>query len=269
MDSSAIRYELHNRVGIISLNRPHRMNAVNETMYREIQEVLRNAESDDNIRVIIFTGSVYRKEAEEKQAFCSGADLKEHASEKRDKEQKKKYILLAHETTRMIYEFPKPTIAAINGPARGAGVEMAPNCDLILMADNATIAFSETGLGTFVGGGVTSHLPLIVGLMKAKELIYTGRIIDGKESVQYGIALKSFQIKDLMAEAVILAEKISEKAPISMKLAKTLLRESRLIDLDKVLESETNAILSCMKTKDWIEGVRSFIEKRKPVFRGK
>ena len=269
MKFNTIQYNQKKKVGIISLNRPQRMNAVNETLYREIQQVLNKSEHDESIRVLIITGSVYKKGNLKKPVFCAGADLKEHASGERNKIQKRKYIELAHETTQMIFKFPKPSIAVINGPARGAGVELALNCDFILMAENATLAFTETGMGTFVGGGVTHHLPSIVGLMRAKELIYSGRIIDGDETVRLGIALLSVPTGELMNTAMALAKIIAEKAPISMRLAKFNLNNSKLLTLKKALKNETEAILSCMETEDWLEGVKSFNEKRKPVYQGK
>jgi len=269
MNLTTIAYEKNETVGVIRLNRPERMNAVNETMYIEIQELLQSTESDNEIKVLIITGSVLKKGDVEKQAFCAGADLKEHAAGKRDKAQKRKYIELAHDTTRRIYEFPKPIIAAINGPARGAGVETALNCDFILMADTATLAFTETSLGTFVGGGITSHLPSIIGVMKAKELIYTGKVLDGKAAVELGVALKSVPVDDLFETALSLAKNLSEKAPLSMKLAKERLQNARLIAIEKVLKFETDAILSCMETEDWQEGIKAFMEKRKPIYKGR
>ncbi len=269
MNLTTIAYEKNETVGVIRLNRPERMNAVNETMYREIQEVLRDSEADNDIRVLIITGSVLKRGDVEKQAFCAGADLKEHAAGKRDKAQKKSYIELAHETTRRIYEFPKPIIAAINGPARGAGVETALNCDFILMADTATLAFTETSLGTFVGGGITSLLPSIIGVMKAKELIYTGKVLDGKATVELGVALKSVPVDDLFDTALSLAKNLSEKAPLSLKFAKERLQNSKLIDIEEALKQETEAILSCMETEDWHEGIKAFMEKRKPIYKGR
>ena len=268
MSYNTITYTRDGRVGIIRLNRPERMNAVNEEMYRELQDVLR-VSSDDGIRSLVLTGSVLKKGNSEKQAFCAGADLKKHASGERDQSQQREYIMLAHETTGMIYTFPGPIIAAVNGPARGAGAEMAVNCDFILMARGATIAFPETGLGTFVGGGVTQHLPRIVGLIRAKELIYTGRIIDADAAAAMGLALKSLPLEDLLDEAMLLARELSERAPISLRLAKEHLHNSYQRDITSVLQSEAEAILSCMDTEDWHEGVRSFSEKRKPDYRGR
>ena len=266
---NTIEYLKDRNIGIIRLNRPERMNAVIEEMYLEIQDALNLAFLDTKIRAIILTGSVLRRGDVEKQAFCAGADLKKHSRGDRSRLQKREYIMLAHETTRRLYEFKKPIIAAINGPARGAGSEMALNCDFIFMAEEATIAFPETGLGTFVGGSVTYHLPRIVGLMKAKELIYSGRVVDGNTAVNIGLALKCFPVSKLMNETKTFANMLSEKAPISMQLAKERLHQSPSLDITTVLALEADAILSCMDTEDWHEGVRSFNEKRKPLYKGK
>jgi len=268
MAYETIKYVCEETVGIIQLNRPERMNAVNEGMYHEIQDALNSAETDPSIRALILTGSVLKKDGNAKQAFCAGADLKKHSTGERTPAQKRAYILLAHETTRKIYQFPKPIIAAVNGPARGAGAEMAINCDFIIMAEEATIAFPEVGLGTFVGGGVTYLLPRIVGLLKAKELIYTGRVIDGKSAVTLGLAMRSFPTEVLMQEAKSFVRALAEKAPFSLQLAKKWLQESALLEIETVLLQEAEAILSCMNTEDWHEGVRAFMEKRKPVYRG-
>jgi len=269
MTLTTIQFEKQGKIGIVHLNRPQRMNAVNETMYRDIQAVLNTTRSGDDIRVLLLTGSVYRKNGQKKQAFCAGADLKEHATGRRDRQQQRQYIELAHETTRQLFAYPKPTIAAINGPARGAGVEMALNCDLILMADTATLALTETGLGTFVGGGISAHLPAVVGVMQAKAMIFTGKVVGGQEAVRLGLALATTPVEKLMDLALGLAREISEKAPLSIRLAKTGLQSKVEKDLSSTLKFETEAILSSMETDDWHEGIRSFIEKRKPVYRGK
>ncbi|MBN2468604.1 MAG: enoyl-CoA hydratase/isomerase family protein [Deltaproteobacteria bacterium] len=269
MKYETIRYSPIDAIGIIELNRPERMNAVTEKMYKEIQEILDSTSLDPDVRAIILTGSVLKKSSGEIQAFCAGADLKDHAAGKRTPAQRRDYILLAQETTRRIYDFPKPVIAAVNGPARGAGSEMALNCDFIFMADTASIAFPETGLGTFVGGGATYHLPRLVGLAKAKEIIYSGKVLYGKAAVEFGLALNSFPVERLLDESIAFAQMLTEKAPISMQHAKMILQGGLHLDIDPVVRLEAEAILSCMETSDWHEGIRSFKEKRKPVYRGR
>lgn len=269
MAYETIQFSKEDSMGIIRLNRPERMNAVIEEMYLEIQDVLELCRNDATLRVLILTGSVMKKGGIEKQAFCAGADLKKHGAGDRTHAQKRDYIVLAHETTLKLFEFPKPTIAAVNGPARGAGSEMALNCDFIFMAEDATIAFPEIGLGSFVGGGVTRHLPRMIGLMRAKELIYTGGVLDGKSAVETGLALKCFPVRSLLEETKQFGKALGEKAPISMKLAKKRLHDSALLDLETVLSLETDAIVSCMDTEDWHEGVNAFNEKRQPVYIGR
>lgn len=269
MNYQTIEYKRHDQIGIIKLNRPERMNAVIEAMYEEIQDILKQTAEDGLVRVLIITGSILRKGDKIKQAFCAGADLKEHATGQRTHAQKRQYIQLAHKTTQMIYEFPKPVIAVMNGPARGAGAEMALNCDFIIMADSATIAFPEIGLGTFVGGGVTRHLQVLVGSMKARELIYTGKVLDGQAAVAYGVALKSFPIADLDTNSLTFAKELAKKAPLSLKFAKERLRTASSLDLDTVLALETEMILACMDSDDWQEGINAFRDHRNPVFTGK
>jgi len=264
-----IRVRTDGPVVTIQLNRPDRMNAVNEEMYAEIQDELGRILHDPDVRCLILTGSVLERDGIAKQAFCAGADLKKHASGERSPAQREEYIRLAHETTRLIYSFPKPVIAAVNGPARGAGAEMAISCDFILMAEEANLGFPETGLGTFVGGGVTHILPRLIGLARAKELVYTGRIIDGQAAVDLGLALGCYPGDQLLEKATALASEIAGKGPISIAFAKDYLQRSPGLDIEATLDLETEAILNCMESEDWLEGLRAFSEKRKPKFLGR
>ncbi|PKL18538.1 MAG: crotonase [Spirochaetae bacterium HGW-Spirochaetae-5] len=249
-----IKFEKINNTGLIRLNRPERMNAVSE--------------ENNDIRVLVLTGSVRMKDGVEKQAFCAGADLKKHSAGERTASQRRDYIYLAHKANLKLYTFHKPVIAAVNGPARGAGAEMAVNCDFIMMADKATIGFPEVGLGTFVGGGVTKILPELLGIIKAKELIYTGRVLNGVQAVEYGLAYACCPGDDLLNRAMEFAGSIASLAPVSVSLAKKNLQLSPDRDIETVLNDEAEAILSCMDTGDWKEGIAAFNEKRKPLYRG-
>lgn len=269
MDYTTVKHEINRGILTLRLNRPERMNAVNEEMYSELTQLLQKYREDDEVRAVILTGSARIKDGVEKQAFCAGADLKKHSAGERTPAQKREYIEQAHETTRLLYRYPKPVIAAVNGPARGAGVEMAVACDFLIISDEATIAFPETGLGTFVGGGVTFHLPLNIGLMKAKELIYTGRVLDAEAAVNLGIALCAYPMATFMDNVIEFAAVIARKAPISIAMAKQHLQRSFMLDLETVLQLETDAILACMETEDWQEGVKSFAERRNPEYRGR
>jgi len=269
MKHGTVLYSAHHGVALLRLNRPERMNAVIEEMYLDLQEALDTAAADPSVRAVVLTGSARVKDGVTKEVFCAGADLKHHAAGTRTKEEKRAYILLAHETTRRLHELPRPVIAAVNGPARGAGAEMALACDFLLMADEATLAFPEVGLGTFVGGGSTYHLPRIVGLLRAKELLYTGRVVEGRAAVEMGLALRSLPAEKLLDAALAFAEELAAKAPVSMAFAKDHLQRSAGRDLATVLRLEAEAILACMETADWHEGLRAFAEKRRPEYRGK
>jgi enoyl-CoA hydratase len=268
MEYQTIQFERKGSIGVIRLNRPHRMNAVIEEMYLDIRATIESARTG-SFRCLILTGSALERDGQVKQAFCAGADLKKHSTGERTPAQKRRYIELAHETTREIFEFPRPIIAAVNGPARGAGTELALACDFLLMADDATLAFPETGLGTFVGGGVTCILPRLVGLARAKELVYTGRVISGKEAAAIGLALRCCPLEALLDEAMSLACELAAKAPVSMGFAKRYLQRSPDHDLESVLQLEANAILACMDTEDWREGLRAFNEHRPPHYEGR
>jgi enoyl-CoA hydratase len=268
MEYQTILGEHDGDIGVIRLNRPERMNAVIEEMYLELQQALQRAQ-DTRLRCLVLTGSVLQRDGVSKQAFCAGADLKKHAAGERSAEDRRRYIELAHDTVHRFYELPLPIIAAVNGPARGAGTEMALACDLLLMAEEASMSLPETGLGTFVGGGVTHILPRLVGLARARELIYTGRVIDGREAAALGLALACYPLDRLLDEALLLAREVAGKAPVSIALAKQHLQRSPGLDLATVLDNETEAILSCMGTGDWHEGLRAFAEKRPPRFQGR
>jgi enoyl-CoA hydratase len=273
-----IRLEHRDGVAVVSLHRPRRMNAVVEAMYHELGQALSACAEDPEVsacaedpevRCLVLTGSSFERDGLVKHAFCAGADLKEHATGTRNREQRRAYIELAHATCRRLSELPKPAIAAVNGPARGAGTELALCCDLILVAEEATLALPEAGLGTFVGGGATSHLPRLVGLARARELVYTGRVVDGREAVALGLALSCHPVDRLLDEANALAARVARQAPLSLAFAKDLLQRSPGLDLGTVLDLEAKAILSCMETDDWKEGLRAFAERRAPEFRGR
>lgn len=269
MSYETIRFSVDGPIALLRLHRPERMNAVIEQMYRDIADALGLVRDTAAIRCLILTGSVRIKDGVRKQVFCAGADLKKHSAGERSREQRREYIELAHATVRDIWELPKPVIAAVNGPARGAGAELALACDLMLMAEQATLGLPEIGLGTFVGGGVTYVLPRLVGLSRAKELVYTGRVIDGREAVAIGLALQCHPLDTLQEQAAALARRLVAGAPIPMTFAKRLMQESAERGIGPALERETEAILACMESEDWKEGLRAFAEKRDPAFEGK
>jgi len=244
----------------IRFNRPQRLNAVVEPLFRETLDALDEAERDRDVRVVVVTG--------EGRAFCVGADLKEHASARRTSWQKREYLLLGQEVCARIYRLKKPVIAAVNGYALGAGAEMAINADFLLMAQGARIGFPETSIGTFIGGGLTHVLPQLVGLAKARELVFLGERIDGNEAKAIGLATAVFPDATFRDDVYAFAERLAMQAPLSIALAKEQLNRGSERAYDIALVTELEGVLACMMTRDWQEGIDAFAAKRKPVFRG-
>ncbi|MCE9664403.1 enoyl-CoA hydratase-related protein [Halomonas sp. M5N1S17] len=244
----------------IRFNRPHRLNAVVETLYTDLLAALASAEADDDIRAVILTG--------EGRAFCVGADMKEHGGAKRTLFQRRQYLQLGNDVCEAILRLRKPVIAAVNGYALGAGAEMAVSCDFIVMADEAQIGFPETSIGTCVGGGVSKILPQLVGLNMARQLLFTGRRIDGEEAKRIGLATSSWPQDALLNEAHRLAGDLAKQAPVSIAMLKRLVNQGGHTDLEGQLQQELDAVFTCSTTEDWQEGVDAFAEKRTPNFKG-
>ena len=254
---------LYSRTGSIAeirFNRPQRLNAVVEKLYVEMLTALQRAEDDPKVRVVVLTG--------EGRAFCVGADMKEHGARKRSDLQKLQYLNLGNDACERIYKFPKIVIAAVNGYALGAGAEISCSADFILMKETAQIGFPEVSIGTHVGGAVTEILPRLVGLARAKELIITGRRIDGNEAYAIGLATKVLAEQEFQSGIEEFARLIASKAPVSMRFAKHHLNDLHR-DYASRLVTEISALRTCMLTEDWKEGIAAFAEKRQPEFKGR
>lgn len=255
-----VKFRVIGSTAEIRMNRPHRLNAVIEQLYDDILSALLLAEKNPEVRVIVLTG--------EGRAFCVGADLKEHNNNERSDFEKRQYLIKANDVCQRLRMISKPVIAAVNGYALGAGAEMAVSSDFIVMQEDAQIGFPEISIGTFLGGGVTNLLPQLVGLAKARELIFTGNRIGGNEAVRIGLAAISAAGDTFEIEVAEFADRIGGGAPLSMSLAKEHLNTSQSRDYETALVTELEGIRACMTTSDWREGIVAFSEKRKPEFTG-
>lgn len=259
MIHETILYSATEGIAEIRFNRPHRLNAVTEQLYKEFGEALDAAVADRSVRVVLITG--------EGRAFCVGADLKEHKAG-RSSYDRRRYLQGEQAVCKKLLMLEKPVIAAVNGFALGAGAEMAIAADFLLMAESAQIGLPEISIGTFLGGGVTWLLPRLVGLAKARELVFLGERIAGAEAVRIGLALRTFPDAEFMHCARQFAAQLASKAPISMALAKEQLNKSAERTLDAALVAELEGMTFAATTRDWQEGIDAFAEKRSPIFKG-
>ncbi|MCB1957600.1 MAG: enoyl-CoA hydratase/isomerase family protein, partial [Rhodocyclaceae bacterium] len=253
MNYETILFDVVEGVAEIRFNRPHRLNAVTEQLYAEFNAALSEAEADRNSRVVLITG--------EGRAFCVGADLKEHKAG-RTAFDRRQYLQGEQIVCKRLLELKKPVVAAVNGFALGAGAELALASDFLLMADNAQIGLPEISIGNFLGGGVTWLLPRLVGLAKARELVFLGERVGGEEAVRIGLANRVLPAEGFVEAARAFALRIAGKAPFSMELAKAQLNRSAERTLDACLTAELEGMMFVGTTRDWQEGIDAFAEKR-------
>lgn len=245
----------------LRLNRPERLNAVNLQLYRQLIEALEMANSDASVRAIVLTGSG--------RAFCAGADLKAHAESSMTEEQRAEYADTAQRANLLLRRSRVPVIAAVNGAAVGAGLELALACDFMIVAREAKLRLPEVSLATFVGGGVARELPRRIGLARARELLVLGDFFSGERATAIGLAHSSVEPGEVVNVAHEWAARVAALAPVSLQLMRDLLEESDRMSLDEVLEVEARALERCMATSDWREGVIAHAEKRAPRYEGK
>lgn len=254
-----ITLERRGGVALLTINRPDKLNALNKKVHEEGVAALEELKSDDTVRVLVITG------AGEK-SFIAGADISEFEGQtpvtQRD---------LFHEKTlfNSLDTFPKPVIAMVNGFCLGGGNELALACDLRICSENARFSQPEINLGIIPGGGGTQRLTRLVGEGRAMEIILTGDMINAKTAQALGLVNHVYPADELEAKTMELANKIAEKAPIALQLCKEAVKFASRSNLDEGLRREVDLFAICFSTEDKQEGVSAFLEKRKPVFKGK
>ncbi len=236
-----------------------RRNALSRAMVRELLEHLARVRDDRAIRCVVLTGKGDK-------AFCAGADLKERATMSADEVHHFHQSL--REALRGIESAPQAFVAALNGAALGGGLEMALACDLRVAADGAEMGLPEVGLGIIPGGGGTVRLPRAIGVARAKDLILTGRRVTAAEALAMGLVSRVAPAGTLREVALEVAGLVARNAPVSIRQAKRAIDGGLHLDLDQALAHENRMYQDCLATKDRVEALRAFAEKRKPVFTG-
>lgn len=246
----------------ITLNRPDKLNAFIGHMRRDLAEALEHAGSDRSIRVVVITGAG--------RAFCAGGDIAFTAElmQRRDAEEFSRILGAGRRVVTAIRKMTKPVIASINGPASGAGCNLALACDLRIAANNATFSQSFAKVGLHPDWGGTYFLPRLVTSNKACEMFFLGDTIDAAEAARLGIVNQVVAPEELEAATLQLAERLRAAPPIALAAAKHAVYLSEAAELEEMLRYETEAQLRCFESEDGHEGVLAFLEKRDPRFTG-
>jgi len=260
MAYETIQYEPEGSIAVLRLNRPQALNALNSKVISELISVLEEIEKGILPKVVIITG------AGEK-AFVAGTDIVE--MEKLSSFEARAFAGLARQAIDKVANLDRPVIAAINGFALGGGCELAMACDIRIASEKARLGQPETGLGIIPGSGGTQRLPRLVGPSKAKQLVFTGELVDGKTALEIGLVDKVVPPDLLMEEAKKMASTIASKPRVALALAKTAINKGLDLDLANGLTFEIECFAQCFATQDQKEGMRAFSEKRKPNYTDK
>jgi len=255
-----ILIEKKDNIAIVKINRPKVLNALNEETIKELTEAVQELNQDKKIKVAILTG-------EGDKAFIAGADIS--AMSKMTTQQAKKFAELGHNMLFSIENSRLPFIAAINGYALGGGCETLMACDIVITGKSAKIGQPEINLGIHPGFGGTQRLPRLVGRMKAKELLLTGRNIDAEEAQRIGLVNMVVDDDKLIETAEKIAGKIASKSSFQTDFIKSLVNKGMDVDLPSACALEISKFSSSFSTHDQKEGMKAFLEKRKPMFKGR
>ena len=248
-----VEFTAKEQIGILTINRPNALNALNDQVIRELDQVLDSIDVS-TIRCVIVTG------AGEK-AFVAGADIAQMS--KLTKAEGEAFGKLGNDVFRKLETLPVPTIAAVNGFALGGGCELCMSCDIRLASDTAVFGQPEVGLGITPGFGGTQRMARLVGIGKAKELIYTARNIKAPEALTIGLVQAVYPAAELMAEAEKMANRIAGNAPIAVRACKKAINEGMQVDIEAGEVIEEKLFGSCFETQDQQNAMTAFIEKRK------
>lgn len=255
---SVINKKIEGHVGILTISRPSALNALNTQVLEALEQALTEMEQSD-IRVLLITG--------EGKAFVAGADIGEMQS--LNAQQGEAFGRFGARVFRKLETLRMPTIAVINGYALGGGLELAMSCDLRLASLKAKLGQPETGLGITPGFSGTQRLPRLVGVARAKELIYTSKMIGAEKALEIGLLNGVYEPEALMTEAMNMAQEIAAKAPIAVANAKRAINGAMEMGIDEGIAMETYLFGLCFATEDQKEGMRAFLEKQPSNFKNR
>jgi enoyl-CoA hydratase len=254
MTEEAVLFSKNQNVGIITLNRPERLNAINKDLLKGLIEKLEIVRQDKDIAAVILTGAG--------RAFCAGEDLKETSAGKSFEDWIEETEGL-QEVQRVILALGKPLIAAVPGYALGGGCEFAMSCDIRIAAESAQFGFPETDVGLTITTAGTKLLAQIVGLGKAKELVFTGDFIDAHEAMAIGLANKVVPAESLLDESMAMARRIGEKSPLALRLSRIAIDQGLHSSFEQTLEMEAGHLLTCAGAQNQQKFVERKLEKMK------
>jgi len=249
--------ETHGRVGLITLNRPHVMNALNNQLMREAMDALEAFDKNDTISAMVITGN--------EKAFAAGADIKEIANKSVQQMMDTDHIAVFGR----IRTIRKPVIAAVSGWTLGGGCEIAMSCDMIVASETARFGLPEVTIGVIPGAGGTQRLTHAVGKALAMEMILNNRMLSAQEALQHGLVNRVVPVDAYLDEALKLAEEIASRAPLAVRAAKKMINQTYERTLAEGLTVEKQEFYNLFASEDQKEGMKAFVEKRKPEWTGK
>ncbi len=252
-DAEVVLYEKRGNVALVTFNRPKALNALNTQVNLALIDTLARAEDDADVKVVVLTG------AGEK-AFVAGADIKEMQS--LGAVEARQFALNARKAVERIYHLKKPVIAAVNGFCFGGGLEYALACDFRVASDNAKFALPEITLGIIPGSAGTQRLPRLIGMGKAKEMIYSGLVVGAQEALHLGLVNYVFGKESLVAEATAIAGKIAVRSGVALALAKSSINRGAEADIDTAHMFEIDCFALCFTTEEQKNAMAAFTAKK-------